>query len=180
MNTAEFELLDAIAEGDRRAIGLLYEQYVPRLWRFLYRITQDAEMIQELINDVMMTVWQDAARFRRESSVSTWILGIAYHKALDAVRRQRRYEHTIRDAPAADLDSGDTASFMADRDLDTLMVELSPEQRAVAELSFDFGYSYPEIADILDIPLNTVKTRMYYARRTMQAVLEKPMGGGQR
>ena len=60
-------------------------------------------------------------------------------------------------------------------DLDILMSDLSAEQKAVAELSFDFGYSYPEIAEILRIPVNTVKTRMFYARKTMQAALKGPV-----
>ena len=148
----------------------LYELYLPRLGRFLYRVVQDAELIQELVNDVMLTVWQTAPQFRRESTVSTWILGIAYRKALDSVRRRRRYDTLIRGAPELTHRSEEIGHFLAERDLNTLLIRLSPEQRAVAELSFDFGYSYPEIAEILGIPLNTVKTRMFYARQAMQEV----------
>ncbi len=146
----------------------LYELYLPRLGRFLYRVVQDAELIQELVNDVMLTVWQNAGAFRRESTVSTWILGIAYRKALDALRRQKRYSTLVRQVPEPDRHDDDIGYFIAERDLNRLLVKLSLEQRAVAELSFDFGYSYPEIAEILGVPVNTVKTRMYYARRTMQ------------
>ncbi len=173
MNSAELELLDAIAERDKRAMAELYEEYLPRLWRFLYRITRDADMIQELTNDVMLTVWQSAARFRRESTVSTWILGIAYRKAMDAMRSRKRYEEKVRQVPGPNIAGQEVGHLMADRDLDTLMSRLSADQRAVAELALDFGYSYPEIAEILNIPVNTVKTRMYYARKAMQAAWER-------
>lgn len=76
----------------------------------------------------------------------------------------------------AQWSKSEIAELIANRDLDKLMKGLSLEQRAVAELSFDFGYSYPEIAEILKIPAGTVKTRMFYARKTMQALLEAATG----
>lgn len=173
MNAEEVELIDRIANGDRDAMGTLYERYLPRLGRFVHRIVRDVELTQELINDVMLTVWQSAAKFRRESTVSTWILGIAYRKSLAALRRHKRYDEMLREAPAVHGTGNGVPDYLAQRDLDTLLVRLSPEQRAVAELSFDFGYSYPEVAEILEIPVNTVKTRMYYARKTMQAQYTK-------
>ena len=146
----------------------LYERYLPRLGRFLQRVTQDQELIQEAINDVMLTVWQGAARFRGDSAVSTWILGIAYRKALDKLRSHRRYADMVSSLPQPRAVEGATEGAVQ-RDFERMLAELTPEQRAVAELSFEFGYSYPEIAEILDIPANTVKTRMFYARQTMQA-----------
>lgn len=181
MNSAELELLEAIARGDRQAMSTLYTRYLPRLWRFLLRVTQDRDMIQELTNDVMLTVWQKAAEFRRESTVSTWILGIAYLKALDAMRRANRYQESIRQLPEPLVENHEFNALIADHDLNTVMAGLSSEQRAVVELSFGFGYSYPEIAEILEIPVNTVKSRMYYARQIMQAAFEKrPLGGDHR
>lgn len=169
VNSAELALLDSIVQGDRHAMKALYELYLPRIARFLHRVTRDTELIQELTNDVMMAVWRGATEFRRESSVSTWILGIAYRKGLDAVRSRKRYGELINSLPEPLGEETVREGVAAQRDLDHLLSLLSPEQRAVAELSFDFGYSYPEIAEILDIPVNTVKTRMFYARQTMQA-----------
>jgi RNA polymerase sigma factor (sigma-70 family) len=176
MSSAEVELLEAIGDGDRRAMRDLYELYVPRLWRFLYRVTGNVDMISELTNDVMLTVWQQAAGFRQESNFSTWILGIAYHKAVDAVRKDRRYKQylgLVRLQPAvSEQDSGSISELIVNRDLTRLISGLTLPQRAVAELAFGFGYSYPEISEILDIPVNTVKSRMFAARRTMQDNLE--------
>ncbi|MBD3648139.1 MAG: RNA polymerase sigma factor [Pseudomonadales bacterium] len=178
MNSGELKLLKAVAEGDKRAMASLYECYMPRLWRFLYRITRDSDLIQELTNDVMLTVWQKAEQFRQESTVSTWILGIAYRKALDAIRHQKRYRNRIEQLPEPAVQVNDVNALIVDRDLDKLLDNLTTEQRAVAELSFGFGYSYPEIAEILGIPVNTVKTRMYYARKSMQASFEGERPGG--
>ncbi|MEM7365407.1 MAG: RNA polymerase sigma factor [Pseudomonadota bacterium] len=180
--TEDQQLLEQIIARDVRAMGRLYERYLPRISRFLYRVVQDSEAIPEVANDVMLTVWTNASKFRGDSAVSTWILGIAYRKGLDAGRKQQRYRQVLSavrdDGPHAP--SG-IAELVANRDLDVLLKALSPEQRAVAELCFGFGYSYPEIADMLDIPVNTVKTRMFYARQLMQAELtdsEDPEGGG--
>lgn len=150
------------------AMTRLYEMYFVRLARFLQRVTQDPALIDELVNDVMLTVWQHARDFRGDSVVSTWILGIAYRRGLDAVRKRTRYFEMLRALPKQSASTG-VGELVANHDLDVLLNDLSPEQRAVAELSFHFGYSYPEIAEILGIPVNTVKTRMYYARKIMQS-----------
>ena len=176
MNSHELELLDAIRDGNKRAMTELYELYFPRLCRFLYRITQNHCLIEELVNDVMVTVWHSVSGFRGESAVSTWILGIAYRKGLDSTRRERRYSEILGQVSVNDPPYGEIAEMIAERDLDRLLRYLTPEQRAVAELAFDFGYSYPEIADILSIPVNTVKTRIYYARQTMQESLQDAIG----
>lgn len=176
MSTAENKLLKAIAQGDKAAMRDLYERYQPRLGRFLQRVTQDPELIQEAINDVMLTVWRSSAGFRGDSAVSTWVLGIAYRKALDLLRSQRRYNDLVNSLPEpAPVDDASGAAMQ--RDLNRMLALLTPEQRAVAELSFDFGYSYPEIAEILGIPANTVKTRMFYARQTMQAWYDRASEG---
>ncbi len=173
MNVKELKLLNAAIEDDRAAMMDLYDLYYPRLTRFLYRLVRDQEVIEELVNDVMLTVWQQARRFRGESSLSTWILGIAYRKGIDEVRKMTRYRKIISQLPDM-MNTGSVSNveeLIARHDLDKVMKDLSTEQRAVAVLSFDFGYSYPEISEILGIPVNTVKTRMYYARRCMQSSL---------
>ena len=173
MISHELKLLNATINDDREAMVELYDLYFPRLSRFLYRIIQDPDVIEELVNDVMLIVWQRANQFRGESAVSTWILGIAYRRGLDAVRKINRYGNFINQIPLSINPDPGLGDMIAQRDLNKLMKNLSIEQRAVAELSFDFGYSYPEIAEILEIPVNTVKTRMYYARKSMQASLNR-------
>ena len=167
-NRWESSLIRAIAGKDRGAMAKLYDIYYPRLDRFLTGMVQDRELIMELINDVMMIVWQKAVSFRSKSLVSTWIFGIAYHKALDGIRKNRRYQEVLNEVPMMAPGDDSLNESIANRDLKTIMQVLTPEQQAVTKLTFEFGYSYPEIAEMLQIPVNTVKTRMFHARKLMQ------------
>lgn len=168
MNRWESSLIRAIAGKDRSAMAKLYDIYYPRLDRFLTGMVQDRELIMELINDVMMVVWQKAVSFHNKSLVSTWIFGIAYHKALDGIRKSRRYQEVLDEVPMMGPGDDSLNESIANRDLKTIMQVLTPEQQAVTKLTFEFGYSYPEIAEMLQIPVNTVKTRMFHARKLMQ------------
>ena len=166
----EAPLLARIATGDQRAFAEIYALYRRRLARFLGRVIASPDTVDELINDVMFVVWQDAARFRLRSKVSTWVFGIAWHKALKAMERQKR-NATVempRDAMAAA-----DRNALEDRDwLRRGLDRLSPEQRLVVELTFYVGLSYGEIATIANCPVNTVKTRMFHARQKLHDILK--------
>jgi RNA polymerase sigma-70 factor (ECF subfamily) len=173
------ELLDGVRGGNRGAFHELYVKYYHLLLRFIYRITGQLETAQEGVNDVMLVVWRSAAAFEGKSRVSTWILGIAYRKALKLRQGARRWTERFK---AADADS-DELSAPADehisrtdlRDLRDLldhgMRNLPAKQRAVVELTYFYGYSYEEIAAIVDCPVNTVKTRMFHARARLKSLL---------
>ena len=167
-NEIEKGLIRDIVQEDRSAMAQLYEIYYPRLHRFLTGMIGDQELIMELTNDVMMIVWQKAASYRGESLVSTWIFGIAHHRAIDGIRKNKRYRAMLDDAPSPALQDNSLSETTTTRDLNIIMQYLTPGQQAVAKLTFEFGYSYPEIAEILQIPVNTVKTRMFHARKSMQ------------
>jgi RNA polymerase sigma-70 factor (ECF subfamily) len=128
-------------------------------------------MIDEALDDVMLVVWKDARKFRHRSSVSTWIFGIAYHKALSAVRAERRYQAPLDRA----ADGASLADPMTPQDnlLSAALGRLSFDHRQVVELTFFGGYSYREIAEIADCPVNTVKTRMFHAKRRLRVLLPK-------
>lgn len=160
------ELLARIIDGDDGALAELYQRYYRRLARFLLRVTRDPDLAGEVINDVFLVVWQKADQFRGDSSLSSWILGIAYRKALKALKKVRRWEPLTGAEPARP----DPATQRLE--LDSSLGQLSPEHRAVMELAYFFGYSYREIGEILNCPENTVKTRMFHARRTLQSILE--------
>jgi RNA polymerase sigma factor (sigma-70 family) len=166
----EASLLARIATGDQRAFAEFYALYRRRLARFLGRVIASPDTVDELINDVMFVVWQDAARFRLRSKVSTWVFGIAWHKSLKAMERQKR-NATVempRDAMAAA-----DRNALEDRDwLRRGLDRLSPEQRLVVELTFYVGLSYGEIATIANCPVNTVKTRMFHARQKLHDILK--------
>lgn len=173
------ELLEAVRAGDRAAFQELYVKYYHLLLRFIYRITGQLESAQEGVNDVMLVVWHSAASFEGKSRVSTWMFGIAYRKALKLRQGARRWTDRFK---AADAESDELSAPVSEhigrtdlRDLRDLldhgMRSLPAKQRAVVELTYFYGYSYEEIATIVDCPVNTVKTRMFHARARLKTLL---------
>ena len=174
---SDLALLARIARGDRDALRDIYTVYYHPLLRFIYRVTGQLELAQEGVNDVMMVVWRNAEEFARRSSVSTWIMGIAYRKALKLLERSRRWSDRFAsvdfdewiersDVPAEPSDDGDLRDL-----LDQALKHLSAEHRAVVELTYFYGCSYEEIAVIAGCPVNTVKTRMFHARAKLRKLL---------
>ena len=168
---AEAILVGRIATGDQQAFAEFYVLYRRRLARFLGRFLASRDTVDELINDVMFVVWQEAAGFESRSRVSTWVFGIAWHKALRALERQRR--HDARTGPEPEQMPAAERTDFEERDwLRRGLDRLSPEHRMVVELAFYVGCSYEEIATIANCPVNTVKTRMFHARQRLQGILK--------
>jgi RNA polymerase sigma-70 factor (ECF subfamily) len=123
----------------------------------------------------MLAVWRGARRFGGRSRVSTWVLGIAHNKAVDLRRRRRLAEFPLEDAgpiPGGD-DPADIAVQTADRaSLEAALATLSPEHREVLQLMYGFDCTHAEIAEIAGIPVATVKTRVFYAKRRLRDALD--------
>lgn len=158
------------------AFESLYRRYHPRLSRFLQRMLRPGHLVEEVLNDTLYVVWTQAERYNGTSKVSTWIFAIAYRKALKAIDR---HDEPVEDpgddgenAVPADA-SGRPESRLSLVELraaiERALVQLSPDQRAAVELTYFHGFSYPEIAAIVDCPTDTVKTRMFHARRRLKA-----------
>jgi RNA polymerase sigma factor (sigma-70 family) len=168
---SEASLVARIAGRDQRAFSEFYVLYRRRLARFIGRVIASPDTVDELINDVMFVVWQDASRFELRSKVSTWVFGIAWHKALKALERQKR--NLASTGLEADTLTAADRGTLEDRDwLRRGLDRLPPEQRLVVELTFFVGCSYVEIAAIANCPVNTVKTRMFHARQKLHGILK--------
>lgn len=167
----ESALLRRIAGGDREALAGLYRIYRARLFKFVYRLTRSYSASDELVNDIMLIVWQNASRFRGESSVSTWIFGIAYRQAMRRMSRTRlRLVPGGRsEEPATDETAETELEDWLQRGIDSLPAA----QQLTVMLVFYLGLSYPEVAKVTDCPINTVKTRMYHARRNLRDALTR-------
>lgn len=165
----EESYIKRIAEGDEEALELMYALYYPRLVRFLFRVTNNHEHIIEIINDVFFVIWRGAGKFRNQSTISTWILGIAYKKGL---KHMSKHKEKFTDQDVIDTESNDEERLLEQRNMRQLLEKLSPLHRAVIELTYYFGYSYKEIGDILECPENTVKTRMFHARHKLRELLD--------
>jgi len=172
-NDRERELIARIGRGDRDAFRELYLQYHRRLARFLTRVTRRYEDAEEIINDTLWIVWQRAADFRDASQVSTWIMGIAYRRALNMIRRAATHERVMAlEATDGDATVAEPGHALEQRQLlDRALALLPLEQRLVLEFTYYFDHSCEEVAQIMECPVNTVKTRMFNARRKLRAIL---------
>ncbi len=166
-------LLARVGKGDRDAFRDLYLRYHRRLARFLARLTHRREDAEEIINDTMWIVWQRASDFRGASRVSTWIMGIAYRRALKMIRRAVTHERAMLLEAVDDEPSHEqVVESSADRRLlERALAQLPLEQRLVLELTYYLDHSCEEIAEIMECPVNTVKTRMFHARRKLRITL---------
>jgi RNA polymerase sigma factor (sigma-70 family) len=173
----ERELLSRVSARDLQAFEQLYRIYQPRLARFLVGLLQRPQLIEEVLDDTMMVVWQNSGSFKGASKPSTWIFAIAYRKALKA---RSRWPEPVEDEEfdtRVSPDPGPDQQLHHQRLHDALvaaMNQLSREHRAVVDLTYFHGMGYREIAEIVDCPVDTVKTRMFHARRR----LKQAMAGG--
>ncbi|HEV8577810.1 MAG TPA: sigma-70 family RNA polymerase sigma factor [Thermoanaerobaculia bacterium] len=171
----ELALLRRVAAKDRKAFEALYHLYYRRLFGYLLKLTRRADLVEEVLNDVMLAVWKGAPGFDGRSRLSTWIFGIAYHKALKALaRRPEQPAEEDRERPEP-VDTEEPESLAVRRELAGVLGQalgaLPAEQRAVVELTYYYGLAYQEIAEIVGCPVNTVKTRMFHARRRLRELL---------
>ena len=170
----ERELLARVSAQDLQAFEQLYRIYQPRLARFLLGMLQRPQLIEEVLDDTMMVVWQTAGSFRGSSKLSTWIFAIAYRKALKARARwpepveDEEYDTRVSPDPGPDQQLHHHRLHDA---LVTAMNQLSREHRAVVDLTYFHGMGYREIAEIVDCPVDTVKTRMFHARRRLKQAM---------
>ena len=185
----ELALIRKTARGDRAAFKALYDRYAPRLGRYVLRLLNRREMVGEVVNDVMLVAWQSAARFDpRASRLSSWLFGIAHNKALKALERMgARKEDLLGEDGVEDFAARDDLAQVrtpeevaigrqAGAALTSALEGLSPAHRSVIELAFAEDCSYQEIAEITGCPLNTVKTRMFHARKQLARLLEEGSG----
>jgi RNA polymerase sigma-70 factor (ECF subfamily) len=171
-------LIKSIAAGDQAAMRSLYSRHNERVLRFIIRIVTDAGCAEDLVAEVFIDVWSQADRFEGRSQVLTWILSIARHKALSALLAQRRRRVAEVDDTAMGMivDTADTPEqTLLNQDcgaqLRTCLAQMSREHREIIDLVYYHEKSVEEVASIIHMPRNTVKTRMFYARKRLGQLL---------
>lgn len=168
-------LLRRVAEGDRAALKQIYDRFQRPLVAYLSRFVRDMAVAEELAAEVMVGIWRQSARFEGRSSLDTWVFGIAHHKAVSWLRK-RRDEEMPEGAAEALVDDAPTPETRAnDRGLTDMMARLiarlPSEQQAVLQLSYFQEMPVEQVAEVIGCPVNTVKTRMYYARQHLKKML---------
>src|SRR3954466_3862692 len=165
------KLIQRIAAGDRLAMRTLFARHRVALYRWLLRLVRDEALAEDLLSDVFLDVWRQAAGFEARSSVSTWLLAIARYKALTA--RRRRADAELDDKVAATVaDPADNPEVVLEKkdravQLRQSLASLSPEHGEVIDLVYYHDKSIKEVAEIVGVAEATVKTRMFYARRKL-------------
>jgi RNA polymerase sigma-70 factor, ECF subfamily len=184
-DVSDSDLLAAMAGSDASAFERLYQLYEKRVYQYVRTLINDPTLAEEAVVDTMMAVWRGAGGFSRSSRVSTWIFGIARHKALDALRRAGRHHHDVALDEALELPNAqESPAESVNRKQVTSLTQqalrtLSREHQEVLRLVFYEELPYEEIAVLLSIPTNTVKTRVYYAKQRLKHQL-KQFGQGER
>src|SRR6516164_846924 len=170
--TSDEALIGRIASGDRLAMQVLYARHHVRVYRFVLRLLRDEWKAEDLISEVFLDVWRQADRFEGRSAVSTWMLAIARFKALSTLRRKLDEEAALEIEDEAD----DPEMALAKKDrsaaIRKCLTGLSAEHREIIDLVYYHEKSVEEVAEIVGIPENTVKTRMFYARKKLSEMLK--------
>jgi RNA polymerase sigma-70 factor (ECF subfamily) len=172
-------LLRKMAAGDEAALTTLYARLNRRIYAFALRRLSDSDLAEEVVVETLYEAWRHASRFEGRSKVSTWVLGIAHHKALDKLRsRGAREWEEIGDEAEQIADPGpDTYSRIAQRQqgeqIRDCMEALPDAQREALSLVFYEDMALGEVAEVQSCPENTVKTRLFHARRKMRECLER-------
>jgi RNA polymerase sigma-70 factor (ECF subfamily) len=168
-------LIAAIAAGDRAAMRIVYNRHQVRVFRFAARLVDDAASAEDVVSEAFIEVWRQADRFEGRSSVSTWIMSIARFKALSVRRRRQEIEldENVAETVADQYSTPEQILLETDRraQLRTCLSQLSPDHREIIDLVYYHDKTIEEVAEIVGVPKNTVKTRMFYARRRLAQLL---------
>lgn len=179
-NAIEAQLLAAVASGDTQAFERLYQIFANRVFHYVSTFVRDEAVAKEVVVEVMVAVWRGAGTFTNMSRVSTWIFGIARHKAIDALRKVIRSEQESMElenvahlpnpaeGPVESIDRKQLTALTRQA-----ITKLSLEHQEVIRLAFYEELPYKEIATVLGIPVNTVKTRVYFARQQLKQQLDR-------
>jgi RNA polymerase sigma-70 factor, ECF subfamily len=175
--SSDATLVNRIAAGDKLAMQALFARHRTPLYRWLLRFVGNETIAEDLLSEVFLDVWRQAGRFEGRSSVATWLMSIARFKALSARRRRTEAELNEKiETTVADTASDPEAALQEKNRGELLrqaLTRLSPEHREVIDLVYYHEKSVDEVAEILAVPPATVKTRMFYARKNLAALVRE-------
>ena len=180
------ELIARVAHQDRKAFDVLYRRHHSRLLCFIQRKIRSEALAEEIVSDVMLVLWQSAGSFAGNSSVLTWLYGVAHRQMLRSLERNRKHSAAFSDdeflASTADVHphADPEAAAIADSESDMLeraLATLSKEHRAVVELTAT-GHNSVEISQLVGCPETTVRTRLFHARQQLQRFLARATKDG--
>jgi RNA polymerase sigma-70 factor (ECF subfamily) len=174
-------LLDLISMGNEQAFARLYRAMNRKVYAFALQFLRNPHLAEEVVTETLFEVWRNARRFAGQSRASTWVLGIARHKALDKLRDQAAFERV--ESPwdeMCDLTPSSDPSVLEQlverqtaAQIQRCLASLPLDQRECIHLVFYEDLSLAEVAALQGVPENTVKTRLFHARRKLRGKLER-------
>lgn len=171
------ELIDLVANGNQEAFNRLYRLTSGRVCGYLRRLLRDGSEIEDIMTDTYFEVWRNANKFKKDSQVLTWILGISRNLAMNWLRRKKSSIvfltlDDIKEQLVDELDMDAVISRDRQIALNSALMKLTQQQREILSLVLLKDFSYDVISDVLRIPINTVKTRVFNAKRALRQRLE--------
>lgn len=169
-------LLARVAKGEREALAEIYRRFQRPLFSYLFHLLGQKELAEDVLQEVVVIIWQKAHTFRSTSQCTYWIFGIAHNQAFKALRQHPRVAllelEAALDIPDEALNpETDLLRQVTQEEIARALACLTSEHREVLELAFFQDFSCKEIATIVGIPTGTVKSRLSYARRSLKAAL---------
>jgi RNA polymerase sigma-70 factor (ECF subfamily) len=179
VDEADRAVLVRISGGELAALEALYDRYKTMAYSIAYRITNDATLAEDVVQDAFLGAWRNAARYvEGRGSVKTWLLSIVHHRAIDAIRRRRpttelpEIDAGLPDALTLPDVWGEVSANLDAASVREALVALSDVQREALELAYFGGLTQQEIAERTGTPLGTVKSRMRLGLLAMRRSLE--------
>jgi RNA polymerase sigma-70 factor, ECF subfamily len=168
-------LIALIAVRAKNAMRLLFVRHRVRVFRFLLRLVDNAATAEDLVSETFIEIWRQAGRFEARSKASTWILGIARYKALSSLRQRHpdQLDDSVFELVADPMDDPETSAQKNKRAalLRDCLQQLPPAQREILDLIYYHEQSVADVARIIGVPENTVKTRAFHARKRVAALM---------
>lgn len=170
------ELIKKISSQDEEAFKILYKNTSNKVFKYIYRLVNNKEMAEDIMVETYLHVWKSAKNFKGNSKVMTWIFGIARNIALSELRKHDYYtfdenENFNKRLTITPQQFNSTAQLEIDEIIYIALSKLSIKHREILDLIFIQEMSYEDIAEILCIPINTVKTRIFYAKEKLREIL---------
>ncbi len=183
-------LVERASQGDAYAFEALVEAYEKGVYNLAYRLVPDREDAMDIVQEVFLKAFQALPDFRGDSRFSTWIYRVCVNASLDHLRRKHRVQVFSLDEPLfmgesqikreVRDDGGDIQDMVETKSLGEAVLQvlerLDPVHRVVVVLSDVRGYSYQEIADIMEISIGTVKSRLHRARNMVRRLVSEQFG----
>jgi RNA polymerase sigma-70 factor, ECF subfamily len=174
-DASDAALVAAIAIGDKSALQALYRRHNVKVYRFALRFIRDEAAAEDVVSEVFIDVWRQAERFEHRSQVSTWLLAITRNKALSVLRRRAEtpLDEEVAEFIEDQTDNPEVALQKQERNvlLRSCLEQLSPAHREIIDLVYYHEKSVDEVAEVVGVPCNTVKTRMFYARKRIAEMM---------